>query len=119
MFSDTKCMTADRVMIQSPASNTVTTQSPESNPHQVEKVEDVCKAAISASLKDPGSAIFGKPFRGSFDVIEVGGVKTNARIIGVPVNAKNSYGGYVGEKVYACWISAEGDRFLKLGLSPH
>ena len=64
---------------------------------QIEKV----KAGVAKGLKDPDSARFGETFNASDDgsMIHVCGI----------VNAKNSYGGYVGEKPFY----AAGDKLSK------
>lgn len=62
------------------------------------------KTLISLSLKDPDSAQFkfSEPFKGYTRKAPLsgGGIKTAGWIVRVFVNAKNSYGGYVGFREY-------------------
>ena len=53
------------------------------------------ESAIRAQLKDPESAMFGEDF-------SVYGPRENILACGT-VNARNSYGGYVGETPYMVW----------------
>lgn len=55
-----------------------------------------CAVAIKARLKDPGSAQIATPLTGM--------LKDRQLFLNVKVNAKNSYGGYVGEEAWGCWL---------------
>lgn len=57
-----------------------------------------CEAAIRDRLKDPESARFTPP--------DMGLLKDGQLFMTIKVNAKNSYGGYVGAKTWACWLNA-------------
>lgn len=62
------------------------------------------KAFMEDRLKDPASAIykFGDPYQGYLTKapIEGGGLKVAGYLVDVQINAKNSYGGYVGFTPY-------------------
>ena len=64
--------------------------------------------------KDPESLRVVDAFGGKMDVVDLGGVKTAGRTFYVEVNAKNSYGGYVGQKPLICYTSQDGLRILKV-----
>ena len=71
--------------------------------------EQTIKNAMSGLLKDPYSAVyrFGMPMKGyARDGIIAGGKSHFGYIIPVGVNAKNSYGGYTGEKMYYFLINS-------------
>lgn len=76
----------------------------------------VCRnvAPKHVAFKDPGSVQIGKVIGGSMDVIDYAGSKINARTFYVHVNAKNSYGGYVGEKPIICYTSEDGRRVIRV-----
>lgn len=57
-----------------------------------------CEAAIKGRLKDPESARFTPP--------DMGLLKDGQLFISIKVNARNSYGGYVGSRAWACWLNA-------------
>ncbi len=66
--------------------------------------EEVIRAHFEQTLKDPESARYriGKPERayGNEALIQGGGIRWIGYLVPVEVNAKNSYGGYVGFKPY-------------------
>jgi len=64
--------------------------------------------------KDPESIRVGSVYGGKMTVVDLGGVKTGGRQFFVEVNAKNSYGGYVGNKSLICYTSQDGNRIIKI-----
>lgn len=64
--------------------------------------------------KDPSSVVIGGVYGGKTEIIYIGGSPVQARVFVVGVNAKNSYGGYVGEKSIICYTSFDGNRVLKI-----
>ena len=73
-----------------------------------ENYEEIVKAYFSRILKDPYSAVyrFEKPYKAYLREAPVSGgaPRTFGYIVEVGVNAKNSFGGYVGEKYYKLFI---------------
>lgn len=73
-----------------------------------ENWQDLIKRAMEYRLKDPSSAVykFGVPFKGALSKapIEGGGFDSAGWIVRVQINAKNSYGGYVGFQPYEFMI---------------
>lgn len=104
MLSDTKCVDAERSVAAVATTRASAAQSG----------EEVCKAAILASLADPDGAKFGAASVGGYANITHRGVRVSAKRIDVAVNARNSYGAYSGEKIYPCYVTAQGDRFLTI-----
>lgn len=74
----------------------------------------VCKemAPKYVTWKDPESVRIGDVFGGKMTVVSIGGANVGARQFFVPVNAKNSYGGYIGEKSLICNTSEDGRRVI-------
>lgn len=64
--------------------------------------------------KDPESVRLGSVFGGKMAIVDLGQVKTSGRQFFVEVNAKNSYGGYVGQKSLICYTSQDGQRIIKV-----
>lgn len=62
--------------------------------------------------KDADSLRVGEVFGGKMAVISVSGVKVGGRQFYVPINGKNSYGGYTGYKSLICNTSEDGTRIL-------
>lgn len=104
MLSDTKCVDAERTVAANATTKSANAQSG----------EELCKAAVIAALPDPDSAKFGSTSIGGYSVITYRGVRVSAKRLNLAVNARNSNGGYTGEKIYPCFVSAQGDRFLML-----
>ena len=67
----------------------------------------LCKAAVPQrlALKDPYSAVVDVGESSRPAVIEYAGQPMMSREYLVTVNAKNSYGAYVGVKPYSCYLS--------------
>lgn len=82
----------------------------------IEAGKALCRAAAPKAVtwKDPGSLIVGEPFGGKMQVTQLHGVAVPSRLFFVPVNGKNSYGGYAGEKSLMCYTSQDGTRILKV-----
>lgn len=77
-------------------------------PHVLTPAErERLETALKNELKDPGSAIFGKSIavKGESGLIYVCGY----------INAKNSYGGYVGNKPYYAFVTEKGAAVLTIG----
>lgn len=76
---------------------------------------DRCESAIKLRLKDPMSAVFEQRHRLQEPMITPNpkaGKKVLAHAYLVSVNAKNSFGGYVGFKGYTCYFNVEEDAIL-------
>lgn len=70
-------------------------------PQVVEHAKALCESAIREQLKDPESARIRNTRRGEAET-HCTTPPTFVRYYWMFVNAKNSYGGYVGEKPYRC-----------------
>lgn len=84
-------------------------------PEQQASQEALCLAGVRASLKDPESARFsGVTRNGMFDGVVPGvdGPAMKHVSYSGHVNAKNSYGGYVGDKLFFCSRRAAGTKVL-------
>lgn len=79
----------------------------------VEENKKVCLANITAALKDPESARFGKVTRMGAELDTRYGISTPSIMYTTMVNAKNSYGGYTGSKVHLCVFSTDEKRFVR------
>lgn len=80
----------------------------------LEAARKKCEIAILVQLKDPDSAKFSTPERGGFRR------SADRRVLRdylVAVNAKNSYGGYTGAKLWTCSLDADETRVLWSGPS--
>lgn len=81
---------------------------------------DIGKAACAAAVRtripfdDPESVRLGTVSGGKTEVFDFADTKLAARRFVVPVNAKNSYGAYTGEKSAHCFTSPDGRRVLKV-----
>jgi len=74
-----------------------------------QKEEADVKQAVTRALKDPNSAIFGDIFYGEWVTSEKDGISIKRRMCCVTVNAKNSFGGYTGDRqVLVMTVSASG-----------
>ena len=82
--------TVDKMRFQIPA------------PQQVASNKTKCLEKISSSLKDPDSAKFGSVIRIGPELDRIERVSVPRFWYSVMVNAKNSYGGYTGEKTHIC-----------------
>lgn len=99
-----------------PRAGETTAPAPISNGGPIEAGKALCKAAAPKAVtwKDPGSLLVGEPFGGKMQVTQLHGVSVPSRLFFVPVNGKNSYGGYTGEKSLMCYTSQDGTRILKV-----
>lgn len=104
-FSQTPCA-ADAKLIAGRAPEPRRSASPE----LVEQNKASCRQAVLGLLKDPESARAGEVMRTGL-VQRLPNPSTGAVVEGptyiVLVNAKNGFGGYVGEKTFACMFSAD------------
>lgn len=82
----------------------------------IETGKALCKeiAPKAVSWKDPESLRIGEVIPGKVASTEVNGKRIRGRHFSVPVNAKNSYGGYTGEKILVCITSEDGQSVLKV-----
>lgn len=80
----------------------------------VEENKKVCLANITAALKDPESAKFGKVIRMGAELDTRYETLTPSIMYTVMVNAKNGYGGYTGSKPYLCVFSTDEKRFVRV-----
>lgn len=76
---------------------------------------DRCKSFIKRRLKDPISAVFDQQYRHQEPMI-ITKPNSDKKVLAHPyrisVNAKNSFGGYVGFKSYSCFFDVNEDDFL-------
>lgn len=74
-----------------------------------ENYEGIIKEHFEAQLKDPDSAryIFSNPVKayGNEGILYGGGIRWAGYLVKVEVNAKNSFGGYVGYEPYLVLFS--------------
>lgn len=82
----------------------------------IEAGKQLCRSQASSHVawKDPESVRIGSVYGGQMTVIDLGSVKTSGRQFFVDINAKNSYGGYVGQKPLVCYTSQDGTRIVKV-----
>jgi hypothetical protein len=66
---------------------------------------DECIMHLKVSLFDPDSAKVQYAFRAGGGLIDVAGQKIYAKKYLIGINAKNRYGGYVGTKLFSCYVS--------------
>jgi len=94
----------------------VLTSSPSNDGGPIEAGKALCREQGPQRIawKDPESVRIGNVYGGKMMVVDLGGVKTGGRQFFVEVNAKNSYGGYVGKKPLICYTSQDGNRILKI-----
>lgn len=83
------------------------------DPALVEENKKTCIASVTAMLKDPESARFGKAIRMGAELDPRDGMLIPSVMYTVMVNAKNSYGGYTGSKPYLCVFSADEKQFTR------
>lgn len=85
-----------------------------------DKYEEIVKDYFSSRLKDPYSAVYGigKPYKAYLREAPARGGEPSAfgYIVEVGVNAKNSFGGYVGEQYYKLFIR---NNFVKTEVRPN
>ena len=83
-----------------------------------DSVEDhVCAKSLKAfvAFKDPDSVKIESVTRTPrWELIEVGAQKVAVKVFYLWVNAKNSYGGYTGAKMYSCYVSEGSGKVLKV-----
>lgn len=73
----------------------------------------LCQASLSTQgFFDPGSVQISSTTKIGMEVITYADVPTVAKKFILMVNAKNRYGGYVGEKPYTCHTSEDEKRVL-------
>lgn len=72
------------------------------SPETVAAAKAACVAAVRAKLKDPDSLKLGAVERRGTWYAYVGDQRVPARAYAVNANARNSYGGYTGERTYLC-----------------
>lgn len=89
-------------------------ESTSSNP--IEHGKSLCKTVAPASQqwKDPTSLLIGNVTGGEMTTLAIGYRVVGVRNFYVPVNGKNSYGAYNGEKTLTCVTSEDGRRVLKV-----
>lgn len=76
-----------------------------------ERAKAFCDTLLQARLKDPDSAKMDGDWR------YIGAQRYDGQAAlawGRMVNAKNSFGGYTGEKPVVCYLSPDGERMLGL-----
>lgn len=100
---------------------------PPNDPEQIKANKIACLTAIRSLLKDPDSARIGDftrsegyetDYAGGGNLILDPSVKRGtwfpALLYSLPINAKNSYGGYTGNKLYSCSFDVTDKRLLKV-----
>lgn len=82
----------------------------------IEHGKSLCKTVAPASQqwKDPTSLIVGNVSGGEMSTLAIGYRVVGVRTFLVPVNGKNTYGAYQGEKILTCVTSEDGRRVLKV-----
>lgn len=80
------------------------------SPETVSAAKAACVAALIANLKDPDSLKLGTVERRGPWYAYVGDQRVPARAYSVNANAKNTYGGYTGEKAYLCSVDLATER---------
>lgn len=115
VISDQPCRSSSRSINDNEKSQASPSQS--ENPREVGGQN--CKAGVKKAppWKDPDSVRIGDVFGGDMEVIDYADRKIGARRYSVIANAKNSSGGYVGEKGIVCFTSQDGMRILKIDSS--
>ena len=82
-----------------------------SDPILIEANKKQCVRQVTYQLKDPESARFGEPLRIGALMDQFMG--RPAMSYSVSVNAKNSYGGYTGSKIWFCSFSPDEKAFVR------
>ena len=99
-YSQSPCAPDARVVVAPPAAPVTPAKRERipdtATPEQAEAGAEICRESLRATLRDPESARF-KPV--SRAVFKGGLVQYVGRY-----NAKNGYGGYVGEQVFICHL---------------
>ncbi len=95
----------------SPASNAVDINNADYGKYPVEYAS-IVKTFLGSYMKDPYSAVYrfsGKPYKAYLRSAPISGgqATTFGYISEVWVNAKNSYGAYIGERLYRVYIHNE------------
>ncbi|ADC64069.1 DUF4124 domain-containing protein [Allochromatium vinosum] len=70
------------------------------------------RCANSIQFKDPDSVRIEKVGAMSATVIDYAGSRIVANVLHVWINARNSYGGYTGSKMYYCYLSQHDKKVL-------
>lgn len=112
VFSDSPCSGDVRKPHESGHADTSSSQAGDPKENGAKN----CKNDMLKSIawKDPESIRVGRISGGAMEVIDFANTKIGARRYDVNVNAKNSYGSYIGEKPITCFTSQDGMRVLKL-----
>ena len=110
VFSDTPC--AGAKVINEPG-RTTTSNAHSGDPKTLGA--NNCKLSVptAKNWNDPESLRIGAVTGGDMEVIDFASAKIGARRYYVPVNEKNSYGTYIGEKNITCFTSQDGARVLQ------
>lgn len=87
------------------------------NPTNADRVEAMKAACLvwlrtTPAWKDRDSLKFGSVTRGKFDVTTINGSPTTVVSYLTTFNAKNSYGGYTGEKLALCYANEQENQIL-------
>jgi hypothetical protein len=115
-----KCKIGEKMVIQDKPCKATAPEGPLPNTaEEVEAIEQgktVCRegAPKLVSWKDPESIRVGNVVPGKVTNTDIDGRKVRARYFSVMINAKNSYGGYTGEKTLGCYASLDGRKILKV-----
>lgn len=117
VYQETPCYLAARPADSAPpAAPTAAPESAAQSAGPIEAGKQLCRSQAPSHVawKDPESVRVGSVFGGKMTVVDLGPVKTGGREFFVEVNAKNSYGGYVGQKTLICYTSQDGNRIIKV-----
>jgi len=111
-FSQTQCAPDAKVIAAAGVAQPIK-QSP-ADPERVEKMKEECRHWIIAapSWKDKDSVKIGTFTVAKLEYKSVEGVNRLVRPYIAEVNAKNSYGGYVGETPHVCYANADDTKFI-------
>lgn len=113
-FSETPCGPDAKVLIAPPAAP-AKLERPADIPPSAEKIEAnkaVCEKKTREAMKDPESTKIKSVSRGGTALQRLAGRVFYGISYNMNVNAKNSYGGYTGEKLYNCVFSLDETTFL-------
>lgn len=116
VYQETPCYLTARPADNAPPTAAAAPETAAQSAGPIETGKQLCRtqAPSHVAWKDPESVRVGSVFGGKMTVIDLGSVKTGGREFFVEVNAKNSYGGYVGQKTLICYTSQDGTRIIKV-----
>ena len=108
-FSDQPCGPDTKVLIAPRARAAKLTAPVDVPPPQAQIDANIatCERQTRTQLKDPETARIKSISRGGVSLVRHQGADLYAPVYHMNVNAKNSHGGYTGEKLYICVYAAD------------